>query len=99
MKKSICKGYYKQTKGKGSSEKVETGKRGGFRLWDKVDYYGHECFVKSITKKGIVVLCDIYGNTLKFDNLPRGKKTPHLDKLKRISSRKTVMVAKKEVDR
>ena len=92
FKKCVSKGDYQQTKGSRSEKKIPTGKIQGFRKFDKVSYLNHEYFIKGRMSTGYAILMNIKGETLTFNNAPKGMKTPKLSNLTRISARKYWLV-------
>lgn len=92
FKKCVSDGDYQQTKGIRSEQKIPTGKIYGFRKFDKVKYLGKEYFIKGRMSTGYAFLMDIHGNKIDFSSAPKGWKTPKLNNLIRISSRKTVLM-------
>ena len=93
-KKHVSKGDYQLTKGIKGETKIPMGKIQGFRKFDKVLYFGEDYFIKGRMSKGYAVLMDIDGNTIKFDDKPRGYKTPKLPNLIKISARSTTLCTK-----
>ena len=91
LKKSVSKGDYQLTKGVRGERKIPTGKIKGFRKFDKVKYLGNEYFIKGRRKTGTAVLMDIYGTSIDFSHMPRGKKTPKLENCKRIQARSSTL--------
>ena len=91
LKRCVPKGDYQQTKGKRSEKKIPTGKIHGFRKFDKVSYFGKEYFIKGRRAAGTCILMDINKNTVSFDYLPRGFKTPKLLNCKRKEARTGVL--------
>ena len=95
QKKSIAKGDYQLTKGVRGEIKIPTGKIKGLRKFDKVRYLGKEYFIKGRMSSGYAILMDIDGNKIDFSNMPKGKKTVKLENLKRIQSRKSIILERK----
>lgn len=89
FKKCVSDGDYKQTKGVMSEQKIPTNKIMGFRKFDKVKYLGQEYFIKGRMSSGFAILMDINGKKIDFSDAPKGMKTPKLNNMKRIGSRKT----------
>ncbi|MEA1975968.1 MAG: RNA-guided endonuclease IscB [Bacillota bacterium] len=87
FKKCINIGDYQQTKGVRSQKKIPTGKIQGIRKFDKVRYLGNEYFVKGRMSSGYCILMDIQGNKVKFNNAPRGMKTPKMSHCRRMQAR------------
>ena len=75
-----------------SEQKIPTNKIMGFRKFDKVKYFGNEYFIKGRMSTGYAILMDIYGNKIVFEKMPKGMKTPKLNNMKRIGSRKTWLI-------
>ena len=96
-KKCCAKGDFKKTQGRRSEQPLQTGKIQGLKKFDKVSYYGVECFIKGRMSSGYAILMDINGDKIDFSYLGKGKKTPKLSQLKRIGARKTWMVIKEAV--
>lgn len=86
-KKCVADGDYQQTKGVRSQKVIPTGKIGGVRKFDKVQYLGNEYFVKGRMSSGYAVLMGIDGRKADFSDAPRGWKTPKIERLKRVSAR------------
>ena len=89
FKKCVSDGDYQQTKGVMSEQKIPTNKIMGFRKYDKVKYLGREYFIKGRMSSGFAILMDINGEKIDFSDAPKGMKTPKLNNMKRIGSRKT----------
>lgn len=92
FKKCVSDGDYQQTKGVRSEQKIPTNKIMGFRKYDKVKYLGREYFIKGRMSSGFAILMDINGTKIDFNNAPKGMKTPKLNNMKRIGSRKTWII-------
>jgi hypothetical protein len=88
----VSDGDYQQTKGVRSEQKIPTNKIMGFRKYDKVKYLGREYFIKGRMSSGFAILMDINGTKIDFNNAPKGLKTPKLNNMKRIGSRKTWII-------
>lgn len=86
-KKCVAKGDYQKSKGVRSERMIPTGKIQGFRKFDKVEHLGASYFIKGRMTSGYAVLMDISGKKVNFEDAPKGKKTPKLNQLKRISAR------------
>jgi hypothetical protein len=97
FKKCVSDGDYKQTYGSHSEKRIPTGKIMGFRKFDKVKYLGREYFIKGRMSSGFAILMDIKGKKNNFDNAPKGRKTPKLNNMKRIGSRKTWIIQAKTI--
>ncbi len=89
FKKCVSDGDYRRTKGVMSEQKIPTNKIMGFRKFDKVKYLGQEYFIKGRMSSGFAILMDINGKKIDFSDAPKGMKTPKLNNMKRIGSRKT----------
>ena len=61
----------------------------GFTANCKVLYFGKEYFIRSVHRNGYADLKDIEGNKIDFSYMGRGNKTPKLESIKLISTRKT----------
>ena len=90
LKRCISKGNYKQQEfRRGKMLNLPKGKIQGFKNYDTVKYLGKRCFIKGRRSSGFALLADINLNSIDFSFLGRGRKTPKLQNLKRISSRKS----------
>ena len=78
-------------------QKIPTGKIKGFRKFDKIKYFGKEYFIKGRMSTGYAILMDISGNKIDFSNNPKGRKTPKMEDMIRIASRKSWIVDIKNV--
>ena len=87
LKKCVAKGDYQQTKGIRSEQRLQTGKIKGFRKFDKVRYLDKEYFIKGRRSTGYAVLMNIEGQKVVFKPIPK------LEKMQRISSRKSWLLA------
>ena len=92
-KRRMSKGNYRLTRKSFGKEIICKGKILGFKSFDKVEYFGVECFIGSRRNSGIATLVDIFRNTLDFSHLQKGFKLPKMRLLKRISSRKTTAIS------
>ena len=92
-KRCISKGDFQQTKGIHSEQRLNTEKICGFRKFDKVKYFGKEYFIKGRMSTGYAILMDIDGNKIDFSDMPKGFKTVKLKNCKRISARKSQLIA------
>lgn len=90
-KRRVAKGDYQLTKGIRGEQRIPVGKVQGFRKFDKVKYFGKECFIKGRMSSGFAVLMDIFTNKIDFSYMPIGHKTPKLSNLERISSRNSIL--------
>jgi hypothetical protein len=97
FKKCVCDGDYQQTKGIRSEQRIPTNKIRGFRKFDKVRYFGKEYFIKGRYSSGYVILMDINGKKIDFNDALKGNKIPKMSNLKRISSRKSWIIQIKEI--
>ena len=93
FKKSVSKGDYQRTKGVRSEQLLPKGKIKGFKKFDKVRYLRKEYFIKGRMSSGYAILMDIFGNKIEFKEAPKGWKTPKLSNCKRVSARKSLLVA------
>lgn len=93
FKKCVSDGDYQQSKGVRSEQRIPTYKIQGFRKFDKVKYLGQEFFIKGRMSSGFVILMDIKGNKIDFKNAPKGMKTPKMENMKRIASRKSWIIS------
>lgn len=91
-KKCVSDGDFQKTKGVRSEQPITTGKICGFRKFDKVKYFGKECFIKGRMSTGYAILMDIDGNKIDFSAMPKGYKTPKLFNCKRMTARTTQMI-------
>ena len=92
-KRRLSKGEYQLTRRYGGKEFFCSGKILGFKSFDKIEYFGVKCFIGSRRNSGKATLVDIFRNTLDFSYLQKGCKSPKMKMLRRISSRKSVMVS------
>lgn len=97
QKRRVAKGDYKLTRGSRSQQKSPVGKIQGFRKFDKVKYLKQEYFIKSRMSTGYAKLMDIFSITIDFSYMPKGKKTPKLLNLERISARSTCLCASQRI--
>ncbi len=88
-KRCVSDGDYKQTKGKRSEERMNTGKIMGFRKFDKVRYLGQEYFIKGRMSTGYAILMDRDGNKVNLKPIPK------FDKMKRVSARSSWIMIQK----
>jgi len=96
-KMRVSKGDYKLTRGIRGEQSLPTGKIQGFRKFDKVNYFGRECFIKGRRNNGFVVLMDIFKNEIDFSYMPKGYKTPKLSNCKRISARRSCLCINRKI--
>ena len=90
LKRCISKGNYKRQKFiRGKMINLPKGKMQGFKRYDTVEYFGKRYFIMSRMSSGFAKLADIDLNKIDFSFLGKGRKTPKLQNLKRISSRKS----------
>ena len=92
-KKCVPKGDFQQTKGVRSEQKLNTKKICKFRKFDKIKYFGKEYFIKGRMSTGYTVLMDIDGKKIDFSDMPNGYKTVKLSNCKRVSARKSQLIA------
>lgn len=97
FKKCVSDGDYQQTKGSRSEQRIPTSKIMGFRKFDKAKYLSQEYFIKGRMSSGFAILMDIKGNKINFENAPKGMKTPKLNNMERIGSRKTWIIQAKTI--
>lgn len=97
FKKCVSDGDYQQTKGVRSEQKIPTNKIMGFRKFDKVKYLGQEYFIKGRMSSGFAILMDINGKKIDFSDAPKGMKTPKMENMKRIGSRKSWIIQLKTI--
>ena len=90
-KRRVSKGNYQLTKGFRGEQKIPKGKICGFRRFDKVEYLGKKCFIKSRMSSGFATLMDIFENQIDFSYMPRGMKTPKLSNCKRMLARSSCL--------
>lgn len=91
QKRRVSKGDYQLTKGVRGEQKIPVGKIKGFRKFDKVKYFGKECFIKGRMSSGFATLMDIFNNKIDFSHMPKGHKTPKLSNCSRISARRSCL--------
>lgn len=96
-KKCVSDGDFQKTKGVRSEQPITTDKICGFKKFDKVKYFGKECFIKGRMSIGYAILMDIDGNKIDFSAMPKGFKTPKMVNLKRLEARSSWMVTNVEV--
>ena len=97
LKRCINKGDYKQQEFRnGKMVNLPRTKIQGFKKYDTVKYFGKRYFIKGRMSSGFAILADINLNKIDFSFLGKGKKTPKLQNLKRISSRKSWIVDQKK---
>ena len=90
LKRCVNKGNYKQQEFRnGKMINLPRTKIQGFKKYDTVKYFGKRYFIKGRRSIGTVVLADINLNAIDFSFLGKGRKTPKLKNLERISSRKS----------
>lgn len=99
LKKCMSIGDYQQTKGVRSQQRIPTGKIGGIRKFDKVEYLGKAYFVKGRMSTGYAVLMDIYSQKADFSHAPKGWKTPKLSNLKRVSARTSWIISERAIQK
>lgn len=97
QKRRVAKGDYQLTKGVRGEQKIPVGKIQGFRKFDKVKYLGKEYFIKGRRSAGTCVLMDIFNNSVDFNYMPHGWKTPKLSNCKRITARTSCLIERRRV--
>ena len=95
-KRRMSKGEYKLTRTYCHKSQIYKGKLLGFKPFDKVEYFGVRCFVGNRRSGGTATLVDIFRNPLNFSHLPKGYRNPKMLLLKRISSRKTIVIERRD---
>ena len=70
----------------------------GFKKYDTVKYFGKRYFIKGRMSSGFAILADINLNKVDFSFLGKGKKTPKLQNLERVSSRKSWITDQKIIN-
>ena len=96
-KRRVAKGDYQLTKGVRGEQRIPTGKIQGFRKFDKVRYFGKEYFIKGRMSSGFAFLMDIFNNKIDFSSMPKGRKTPKLSNLERISARRSCLCISQKI--
>jgi hypothetical protein len=86
LKKCVAAGDYQFAKGIRGEQRIDTGKIGGYRKFDKVLYLGSEYFVKGRMSTGYAILMDIYGTKIDLKPIPK------FSKMKRLAARKSWMM-------
>ena len=90
LKRCISKGSYKRQKfTRGKMINLPKGKMQGFKRYDTVEYFGKRYFIMSRMSSGFAKLVDIDLNKIDFSFLGKGRKTPKLKNLERVSARKS----------
>ena len=96
LKRCTSKGDYKRQEfRRGKMLNLPKAKIQGFRKYDAVKYFGKRYFIRGRMSIGFVILADIDLNKIDFSFLGKGRKTPKLQNLKRISSRKSWIIDQK----
>ena len=96
LKRCTSKGDYKRQEfRRGKMLNLPKAKIQGFRKYDTVKYFGKRYFIRGRMSIGFVILADIDLNKIDFSFLGKGRKTPKLQNLKRISSRKSWIIDQK----
>ena len=96
LKRCTSKGDYKRQEfRRGKMLNLPKAKIQGFKNYDTVKYLGKRCFIKGRMSNGFAILADIDLNKIDFSFLGKGRKTPKLQNLKRISSRKSWIIDQK----
>ena len=96
-KRRVAKGDYQLCKGSRGEVKLPVGKIQGFKKFDKVDYFGRECFIKGRMSSGYAVLMNVFNEKIDFSHMPKGYKTPKLKNLKRLSARSSVLCTREKI--
>lgn len=91
LKKCVADGDYQLSKGNRSEQRIETGKIGGFRKFDKVAYAGQEFFIKGRMSTGYAILMDISGAKIDLKPIPK------FTKMERVSARKSWIITTKTI--
>jgi len=91
FKKCISDGDYQQYKGIRSEQKIPTMKIIGFRKFDRVRYNGNYYFIKGRMSSGYAILMDINGEKVNLKPIPK------LERMQRISSRKSWIISQKVI--
>ena len=86
------------TKGAHGEKKLPIGKIHGFKRYDKVEYLGEICFVKSRRVSGNFTLMNINANIIDFRN-SGGKQNPSYKCIKRINTRRSVLCTLQRIER
>ena len=95
-KRRVAKGDYKLTRGIRGEQRLPTGKIYGFRKFDKVQYFEKEYFIKGrMSKGGLTMLMDIFGNKIDFSYMPKGFKIPKLCNCRRLTARRSYLCIRK----
>ena len=90
LKRCVSKGDYRRQEFRnGKMVNLPRTKIQGFKKYDAVKYFSKRYFIKGRISSGFAILADINLNKIDFSFLGRGRKTPKLQNLKRISSRKS----------
>jgi hypothetical protein len=87
QKVCVALGDYQQTSGSRSEKTIPTGKMMGFRKFDKVEWLNQELFIKGRMSSGYAILMDIDGKAVDLKPIPK------LKIMKRISARKSCLIA------
>lgn len=82
-KRCVPDGDYQQTRGIRSQQRIETGKIGGFRKFDKVRYRGRDYFIRGRMSSGYAFLMDLTGNTVALKPMPK------FERMRRVSARRS----------
>jgi hypothetical protein len=91
FKKCIADGDYQLRKGVRSEQVIPVGKIHGFRKFDKVKYKGEIYLIKGRMTTGYAILMDIHGEKANLSPIPK------FSKMRRISARKSWMVASEKM--
>ena len=96
LKRCTSKGDYKRQEfRRGKMLNLPKAKIQGFRKYDTVKYFGKRYFIRGRMSIGFVILADIDLNKIDFSFLGKGRKTPKLKNLERVSSRKSWIIDQK----
>lgn len=95
-KKCISKQNRSMRKGVRGEKDIPLGKVLGFRKFDKIKYFGQECFIKARRNSGAFVLMDIFGKNLDFRSIG-GKANPSYKVLQRLQARTSCLTERRNV--
>ena len=98
QKRRVPKQSRQLCKGIRGERKLPTGKIHGFKRYDKVEYLGKVCFVKSRRVEGNFTLMDIFNNNLDFRN-SGGKQNPSYMLIKRLHAGSGILCLSKTVEK
>ena len=80
-------------KGVRGEKQIPTGKIFGFRRYDKVQYFGINCFVKGRRSSGYFILSDVNNESIDFRSLG-GRSNPNYKLLTRLNARCSTLCIK-----